>query len=327
MVTRRHALQLLATGAALAGGRALAQSSQASQAVTAYPSRPIEIIIPFAPGDTDNMLRAHSDRLVEMLKQPAVMNFKPGAAGGLGATLVSQAKADGYTLVGTSQSSIVVVPLANKDIQYTTESFAPVAALTEGGLMLLVNAKSPWKSLADVIAHARQAPGTVTYGSSGMRGITHILAEMLAREAGVSWNHVPMAGSTPAIVQLLGGHTDMASSAIAPALAHIQSGALRPLVLFNSRRLKVLPDTPTAVELGFRTESPVLYGLSAPKGTPRPVRDTLFDGLRRVTDRHGPAIEKTLSTFGAQINLLGPDEYSAFLQQQKAMFASGITNL
>ena len=223
MVTRRHALQLLATGAALAGGRALAQSSQASQAsqaVTAYPSRPIEIIIPFAPGDTDNMLRAHSDRLVEMLKQPAVMNFKPGAAGGLGATLVSQAKADGYTLVGTSQSSIVVVPLANKDIQYTTESFAPVAALTEGGLMLLVNAKSPWKSLADVIARARQAPGTVTYGSSGMRGITHILAEMLAREAGVSWNHVPMAGSTPAIVQLLGGHTDMASSAIAPALAH-----------------------------------------------------------------------------------------------------------
>jgi len=321
MVTRRHVLQLLAAGAALSGSRAMAQAG------ATYPSRPVEIIIPFAPGDTDNMLRAHSDRLIEVLKHPAVMNFKPGAAGALGATLVTQARPDGYTLVGTSQSSIVVVPLANRDIQYTTESFAAVAALTEGGLMLLVNAKSPWKSLGDLVAHSKQAPGTVTYGSSGMRGITHLLAEMLAREAGVSWNHVPMAGSTPAIVQLLGGHTDMASSAIAPALAHIQSGALRPLVLFNSRRLKALPDTPTAVELGYRTESPVLYGLSAPKGTPRPVIDTLFDGLRRITDRHGAAIEKNLSTFGAQVNLLGPDEYSAFLQQQKAMFATGVANL
>ncbi len=321
MVTRRHTLQMLAAGAALASTRAMAQAS------TKWPSRQIEVIIPFSPGDTDNMLRAHTDRLIEPLGQPAVMNFKPGAAGALGATLVSQAKPDGYTLVGTSQSSVVVVPLANKDIQYTTESFAPVAALTEGGLMLLVNAKSPWKTFDDLVAHSRKAPGTVTYGSSGMRGITHILAAMLAREAGVSWNHIPMGGSTPAIVQLLGGHTDMASSAIAPALAHIQSGALRPLAVFNSRRLNVLPDTPTAVELGYKVESPILYGLLAPKGTPRPVVDKLYDGLRRITTQQEAALQKNLSTFGAQVNLLGPDEYSAFLQQQKALFAAGVSAL
>ena len=321
MVTRRHALQWMAAGAALASTRASAQGG------ATWPGRPIEVIIPFAPGDTDNMVRAHVDRLHEVLRQPAILNFKPGAAGALGATLVTKARPDGYSLLGTSQSSVVVVPLANKDVQYTTEAFAPVASLTEGGLMLLVNAKSPWKSLQDLVAHSKQAPGTVTYGSSGMRGITHILAEMLAREAGVNWNHVPMAGSTPAIVQLLGGHTDMASSAIAPALPHILSGALRPLVVFNSRRLKSMPGTPTAVELGYKTESPVLYGLLAPAGTPRPVIDTLFDALKKITDQHAPAIEKNLETFGAQINLLGPDEYGRFLQQQKAMFAAGIAEL
>lgn len=321
MVTRRQALQWLGASAALASSHLSAQGS------TNWPTRPIEVIIPFAPGDTDNMVRAHVDRLHEVLRQPAIMTFKPGAAGALGATLIAKGKPDGYSLLGTSQSSVVVVPLANKDIHYTTEDFAPVASLTEGGLMLLVNAKSPWQSLEELVAHSKQAPGTVTYGSSGMRGITHILAEMLAREAGVDWNHVPMAGSTPAIVQLLGGHTDMASSAIAPALPHIVSGALRPLVVFNSKRLKSMPETPTAIELGYRTESPILYGLLAPKSTPRPVVDTLFDALKQITDQHAPAIEKNLETFGAQINLLGPDEYGRFLQQQKAMFAAGIAEL
>lgn len=321
VTTRRQILRLTAAaGAALATTRLTAATAK-------WPTRPIEVIIPFAPGDTDNMLRAHCDRLIEVLGQPAVMNFKPGAAGGLGASLVAQARPDGYTLVGTSQSSLVVVPLANKDISYTTESFAPVAALTEGGLMLLVNAKSPWKTLADLVAHSKQAPGTVTYGSSGMRGITHILAEMLAHEAEVDWNHVPMAGSTPAIVQLLGGHVDMASAAIAPALAHIQSGALRPLAVFNGKRLKSLPEVPTVAELGYSIQSPVIYGLSAPAGTPRPVIDTLYQALRKITDEQATAIDRNLATFGAQVNLMGPDEYGAFLQQQKALFAKGIAAL
>ena len=115
-----------------------AQAQIQAQVSEQFPSRPIQLVIPFAPGDTDNMLRPFVEKMGEFLGQPVVLNYKPGAGGGVGAGFVATSKADGYTLVGTSPGSIVVVPLANKDIRYSTDSFIPVAALSEGGLMVVV---------------------------------------------------------------------------------------------------------------------------------------------------------------------------------------------
>ena len=306
---------------------AFALSAIPVAAADAFPVKPIQLVIPFAPGDTDNMLRPFVEKMGEFLGQPVVLNYKPGAGGGVGAGQVATSKADGYTLVGSSPGSIVVVPLANKDVRYTPESFTPVAALSEGGLMLVVPASAPWKTMKDLVEHAKKNPGKVTFTSSGAMGITHLLAEIFTKEAGVKWNHIPYQGSAPAITALLGGHVDMASTAIAPAQSHIKAGTLRPLAVFGDTRLKAYPDVPTLKEQGYNVGSPTLYGISAPKGTPRDVVDAIYAAAKKATDKYHDAIAANLNLFGAEIRLLGPDEYAAYLKGQNQLFSSALKTL
>jgi len=174
--------------AAIAG---LAASGAQPAAAEAFPTKPIQLVIPFAPGDTDQMLRPFTDKMSEFLGQPIVMNYKPGAGGGVGAGWVAASKPDGYTIVGSSPGSLVVVPLASKEMKYTTDSFQPIAALSEGGLMLVVPASSPFKSIKDLVEQAKKEPGKITFTSSGTMGITHLLAEIFGQEAGIKLSHIP----------------------------------------------------------------------------------------------------------------------------------------
>ena len=319
-MNRKHFLSFLAAGSA-------AIIAPFAEAQDKFPSRPIQLVIPFAPGDTDNMLRPITDKMVEFLSQPLVMNYKPGAGGGVGAGQVATSKADGYTLVGTSPGSIVVVPLANKDIHYTTDSFTPIAALSEGVMMLVVPSISPWKSVKDVVDYSKKNPGKVTFSSSGSMGITHLLAEIFTKDAGVKWNHIPYPGSAPAITAVLGGHVDMASTAIGPAQPHIKAGSLRPLAVFGDTRVKAYPEVPTLKELGYKVGSPTLYGISAPKGTSREVVDALYTAAKKATDKYNEQISTSLSMMGAEIKLLGPDEYTAYLRSQNQLFSSAVKGL
>lgn len=319
-MNRKHFLSFLAAGSA-------AIIATFAQAQDKFPSRPIQLVIPFAPGDTDNMLRPITDKMGEFLSQPLVMNYKPGAGGGVGAGQVATSKADGYTLVGTSPGSIVVVPLANKDIHYTTDSFTPIAALSEGVMMLVVPSVSPWKSVKDVVDYSKKNPGKVTFSSSGSMGITHLLGEIFTKDAGVKWNHIPYPGSAPAITAVLGGHVDMASTAIGPAQPHIKAGSLRPLAVFGDTRVKAYPEVPTLKELGYKVGSPTLYGISAPKGTSREVVDALYSAAKKATDKYNEQISTSLSTMGAEIKLLGPDEYAAYLRSQNQLFSSAVKGL
>lgn len=310
--------------AAFAGATLLAASPASAQA---FPSKPIQLVIPFAPGDTDQMLRPFVDKMGEFLGQSIVMNYKPGAGGGIGAGSVAASKADGYTIVGSSPGSLVVVPLANKEMKYTTDSFQPIAALSEGGLMLVVPAASPYKNIKDLVAQAKKTPGKITFTSSGALGITHLLAEIFSQDAGVKLSHIPYQGSAPAINALLGGHVDMASTAIAPAQAHIKAGTLRPLAVFSDKRLKAYPDVPTLREMGYKLGSPTLYGILAPKDTPKEVVDALYGAARKVVDKYGDQVAQTLSTMGAEVKLLGPEEYGAYLKNQEQLFSAGIKTL
>ena len=135
-----------------------------------FPSKPIQLVIPFAPGDTDNMIRPFADRMGEFLGQPVVLSFKPGAGGAIGAGTVASSKPDGLTLVGTSPGSIVVVPLANKDIKYSFDSFEPIASLSEGGMMLVVSKNAPWKTLKELVDYSKANPGVINYTTSGAMG-------------------------------------------------------------------------------------------------------------------------------------------------------------
>jgi len=314
--------RLVLLAAAAAGLMALA--ALPARAADNFPSKPIQLVIPFAPGDTDSMLRPFVDKMAEFLGQPVVLNYKPGAGGGVGAGFVANSKPDGYTLVGTTPGSIVVVPLANKDVKYTPESFMPIASLSEGGMMLVVNSSSPWRNMKELVEYSKKNPDMITFSSSGAMGITHLLAEIFANEAAVKWRHIPYQGSGPAITALLGGHVTMATTAIAPASAHITVGTLRPLAIFGDKRLKAFPDVPTLKELGYSVGSPALYGISAPKGTPREVVDALFAAAKKVHEKYGDSVAASLTVLGAETRLLGPDDYAAYLHSQKKLFSAGI---
>ncbi|MGH8813750.1 MAG: Bug family tripartite tricarboxylate transporter substrate binding protein [Advenella sp.] len=293
----------------------------------AFPQEPIQLIIPFAPGDTDKMLRPIVDRMRDALGQPVVMQYKPGAGGGVGASQVANAKADGYTLVGSSPGALVIVPLANKEFKYTTESFAPVAAFTKGAFLLLVPGDSPYKTLEDLVNEAKTKPGTITYGSSGTMGITHLLTEIFSKNANIELMHIPYQGSTPAVVDLLGKEINMATAAIAPALGYVKSGRLRALAVISDRRSALLPDVPTVAELGYGVSSPALYGIVAPKGTSKERVHAIYEAAKKAIEIHKDEINKNLTTLGAEIQLLDPEQYTAYLQEQKTMFSKAIDGL
>lgn len=297
--------------------------SPAMAAEAKFPTKPIEVIIPFQPGDTDNLLRPFLERMGEFLGEPVNLVYRPGAAGGVGAGLVANSKPDGHMLLGSSHSSVVVVPLTNKQVSYDTDSFEPVAALVESGSLLVVLSSSPWKSFEELVEYSKTSPGKLTYTSSGTFGVNHLIPEALSKEAGLKWTHIPSQGSGPAITATLGGHVNMAATAIGPAKAHLEAGTLRPLVSFGQNRLKAFPDVPTLKELGYSISSPSYYGILAPKSTPKETVDALYDAAAKATEKYKEQISERLNTFGVEVKLLPPEEYREYLNGQKKLF-SGI---
>ena len=323
MLTANRLCSVLAAAAAGLLGLTAAGPAAAED----FPARPVQVISPFAPGSTDAMLRPFVERMAEFLGQPVVLNFKTGAGGAVGATAVATAKPDGYTLVGSSIGAIVLVPLANKEARYSVDSFTPVVALAEGNLMLVVPASSPYKTMKDLVEHARKNPGKVSYASSGVMGITHVLTEIVAKEAGVTLAHIPFQGSGPGINALLGGHVDSASTAVGPVQVHIRAGSLRALAVFGDARMKAYPDVPTLKELGYNVSCPVVYGLSAPKGTPKDVVDALYAAVKKTAEKYNEQIASSLAVAGAEIKLLTPQEYGAYLQAQNQLYARAVKSL
>lgn len=285
-----------------------------------FPTKPIQVIIPFQPGDTDNLLRPYIEKMPEYLGQPVTLVYKPGAAGSVGAGFVASSKPDGYMLVGTSQSSIVVVPLTHKDVGYTTESFAPISCLVEGILLFAVKSDAPWKNLKELVKEAKKNPGKITFTSSGTFGITHLGGVAFCKEAGINLNYIPSQGSGPAVTATLGGHIDIASTAIAPALPHIRAGTMRALAVFNEKRVRALPDADTFIEMGYPVILPAFYGLLAPKETPKEVIETLHLALKKVVEDHKDFLDDRLGKLGAQVGFLGPKQYAEFLRGQYDYF-------
>lgn len=281
-----------------------------------YPTKPIQVIIPFAPGDTDNLLRPFIEKMPEFLGQPLTFVYKPGAAGTLGAGVVASAKPDGYTLGGLSQSALTIVPHVQKDVSFTLQSFAPIACLVESPILLVAKADGPWKNLKDLVAEAKSKPGQINFTTAGTYNIGHIAFEAFAKKAGIKLNFIPSQGSGPSITAVLGGHVQLASAAIVPALPHIQAGTLRALGIYSEKRVAALPDAPTFEELGYPVVIPVYYGFIAPKGTPKEVIEKLHLAAQKVIESHGDFLNERLSKMGARRIFIGTSQYANLLQSQ-----------
>lgn len=281
-----------------------------------FPTKPIQIIVPFQPGSTDILLRPFVEKIPEYLGQPLTFVYKPGAAGSLGAGFVASSKPDGYTLLASSQSSLTVVPLTQK-VSYTWRSFAPIACVVDVPNLCVIKSDARWKDLREFVAEAKKNPGQISFTSSGAFGSLHITGEALASAAGIKLNHIPSQGSAPSVTAVLGGHVNMNIVTMAVVIPHLQAGTMRVLCVFAKKRLSFFPDVPTAEEMGFPVFTSGLYGLLAPKGTPKEIVETVYQAAKKVRENHGAAISERYEKMGVQLEFLGPEEYTTLLQKEE----------
>jgi tripartite-type tricarboxylate transporter receptor subunit TctC len=265
----------LCTALACTGLSALAQS---------YPSKPITMVVPFPPGGVaDTVGRPVAEAMSRHLKQSIVVENKGGAGGGIGMAQVAKSKGDGYTVL-MSLSSLVVLPEADKILKrapmYEIHQLKPIARFTADPTVLVVRADSPWKTYADFIAHARTNPGRISFGSSGNYGTMHVPMEQLKAATSTFMLHVPYTGAGPAVLSLLGGQIEALSTGPASVKQHIASGRLRALAHWGEGRLASLPEVPSLKELGVPIHYSQWAGLFVPADTPSSVVDSLRQAAR-----------------------------------------------
>jgi tripartite-type tricarboxylate transporter receptor subunit TctC len=246
-------------------------SGPAAAAQGGYPERPIRSIIPQATGGgSDTIGRYMAQRLSEALGQNLVVDNRPGAAGMLGAIMVKEANADGYTMLLCAIDTITAPIVAQHKTLDGVRDFTPVTQLTQSPNIWLVNLAFPAKTMKELIAAAKAKPGAIDYASSGVGSMQHLGAELLNKMAGIKLNHVPYKGGPPGLVDVMAGRLPAILSGTQGALPHIRAGKIRPLAVTTLKRLPALPDLPTAAEAtGIRDyEAANWQGLLFPAGAP-----------------------------------------------------------
>lgn len=262
-------------------GVVLALSFAADAGAQTYPKGPVTIIVPFAPGGSvDIVARFAGQALQEKLKQPFVIDFRPGANSRLGTAFVARAKPDGYTLLLFS-GSLMVNPSTQKDLPYdTVNDLEPVGMLGENANVLVVSPKLGVTALQDLIALSKSR--RLKYGSSGAGGPLHLAAELFKSAAAIDIVHVPYKGTGAMFPDLMSGEIDLAVVSIPSGMPFIKSGDIRALAVTGAERAASLPDVPTMTEAGIPLQTAVPYGLVAPAKTPKEVVKRLNEALAEV---------------------------------------------
>jgi tripartite-type tricarboxylate transporter receptor subunit TctC len=255
-----------------------ATGAYAQAPATAWPEKPVTLIVPFPPGgSTDTVARAIGQKLTDSLHRPFIVENKAGATGTIGATQVKRSPPDGYTFLVTSLGPLVIVPHLLKGMQYDPlTDFDTITVAVQAPNVLVVPAASPHKSVQDVIAYQKKNPGKLTFSSSGNGSSDHLTAELFWQQTGTTGLHVPYKGGAPAITDLLGGQVDASFQNVNAVIQHIRSGKLRALGVTTAKRIAVLPDVPTMDEAGVKgLEVYSWQAVVGPKGLPPDVRNKL----------------------------------------------------
>jgi len=279
-----------------------------------WPSQPIRMIIPSTPGGgTDFIGRLLSTKLAEMNGWTVVPTNKPGAGTALGLGEAAKASPAGYDLVIGQTDNVSLIPLLLKVAYDPVKDLTPVALAATTPMVLIVNEKSPYKTLEDLIKAAKAAPDTITYGTSGTGGSAHISVELLQSAAGFKMRHVPYKGSSPALADLLGGHLDFAATSISSATSLVQAGKVRALAVSSSKRNAALPDVPSVTEAGYKDYAFVTYyGVLGPAGLPQPIVTRLNADLNKILQT--PEVRAAFHAQGLEPNPLSPDGFAALIK-------------
>ena len=305
---------------------AAAVTLTAGAAATAddYPARPVKIIAPFgAGGPADLYARVVAQELQKILHQPFVVENRPGAGTTIGTEVAAKAAPDGYTLLVVSGTQTVNETLYVRKDYKLMRDLVPVAPTVETDLVLLVNPKLPVNNLKELIALAKEKPGTLNYGSSGPGSNYHMAAELLKQLTGTDIVHVPYKGSSGMRTDLLSGEIQMGFDSVASAAAHIKAGLLRALGTSGTKRSPILPDVPTIAEAGAPGFQASLWtGFMAPKGTPADIIDKLNLAMTAILER--PDIKASWEKQGATPLVMSQPEFAHFMQAQVDKWAGVI---
>ncbi len=303
-LTRRHALTA-------AAGALMALSITAPAAAQTFPAKPITFVVPFAAGSaTDQLARAIGQSITNDTKQPVVIDNKAGASGMIAAAAVAKAPADGYTVLITTNTTHAANEHLYKKLSYDpVKDFAPITGLGKGGQVLVVNAASPHKTVADLVAFAKKNPGKLSFGSGSSS--SRVAGEMLKQLAGVDILHVPYKSNPLAITDLLGGQIDLMITDTSTGVPQVKAGKLRALGYSTQKRSTQLPDVPTIDEAGVKGyDMGYWFAAYAPAGTPAPVVARLNELLGAATQSAGA--KTFFDNAGSEAWHTSPDELAKF---------------
>jgi len=310
---RRMSTLLAVCGALAAAGPAVAQS---------YPTRPITLVVPFAPGGSaSTAARSVADKMSETLGQQIVIDNRGGAGGTVATRAVAKAPPDGYTLLVVTSATVGTSPSLFQNLGYDPrKDFAPIGLIAATPNLIAVHPTFPARSLAELIKIGKEATTPIPYGSPGTGTLNHLTVELLAYRTGMKVAHVPYKGAGPALNDLLGGHINVLISAIPNAHSHIVAGTIHGLAVTGAKRSALIPDVPTFAEAGLPGyDVPLRWGLAAPAGTPRPIIDKLNAALNAAlaTDE----VRQRLAIEGAEPQPTTPEEYAGIIDREVAMWS------
>ncbi len=308
MQTKRDFLSgMMGTGlAALTANASFAQGS-------AYPSRPIKMIVPYAPGGADVIARVISERIYATLGQPIVIENKPGAGGAIGTKMVTIADPDGYTLTLASPGPITVAPAVVKNLDYDPmKDLIPVGMLATSPFVMVINPDIPAKTVSEFIAYAKANRGKLNFVTPGFGTTSQLFGEMLKLKAGIDLVHVPYRGSAPAIVDLISGQGHLYFDNLRNLQGHIKSGKLRGLAVTTETRSQDVPELPTMIESGIPDFVGAYWnGVLAPTGTPASVVERLNTIINESL--RTPEMKTTLASLGMEAKPMSPQDFGAFM--------------
>ena len=291
-------------------------------AAGAYPSKPVRIVVPFAPGgNIDINARIVAPGLSEALGQPVVVDNRGGAGGRIGTTLVAKSPPDGYTLLLGASGTLVVQPTFHDDPGYhPLRDFAFTSPISFVPIILVVHPSLPAKTLKEFIALARANPGKLLMGSAGTGSNTHLTGELFQYMAKVKFTHVPFKGAGAALVDLVGGQVHLMFDQVSASGPHIQAGKLRPIAVTTLKRSVLLPEVPTVDESGVRGfESSTYTVIAAPAATPQDVMQKLREALVRVLD--DPRTRASFEKLGAEVIKGTPEDFARRVQDDLAKWS------
>lgn len=287
-----------------------------------YPSKPIRLVVPFAPGGSSSIVaRAVAAEMSKELGQQIIIDNKPGGGGNVAMLEVARAEPDGYTLIIGHIGTLAVNPYMFARLPFDTDKdFVPVSLLAKIPNIFVVNANVPVKDLKEFIALARAKPGQLNYGSAGNGSAGHLAFEYLKLVANIDVTHIPYKGTGPQLTDLLGGRTEASSAGTPPLLPHVKAGKLRAIAVGTPQRLPVLPDVATVAEQGFPGfETTQWYGLMAPAKTPEPIVKRLSDEAAKAAKT--PAVADRFAADDAIAVGSTAAEFAEFIRREQARWS------